>query len=133
MAAPVLDGQESVILKLGPRRENSRRKRRWLACDVGVTLGNLLEQHPRRSGELVPDHGQSPPARGWLAPNMRCIEEQGAPNVDTRDAARQLGVSLRELYHLIDAGKLPAYKVGRDIKLRQADVDTFRRGRTGGA
>ena len=33
----------------------------------------------------------------------------------------------RELYELIDAGELPAYKVGRNIKLRQADVDAFRR------
>jgi excisionase family DNA binding protein len=63
---------------------------------------------------------------------MRYIEEHKAPNVEIRDAARQLGVSFRELYHLIDAGKLPAYKVGRDIKLRQADVNDFRRGRAGG-
>ncbi len=69
---------------------------------------------------------------GWPAPNMRYIEGHEAPNVDTRNAARQLGVSFRELYHLIDAGKLPAYKVGRDLKLRQADVDDFRRGRAGG-
>ncbi len=63
---------------------------------------------------------------------MRYIEEHKAPNVETRDAARQLAVSFRELYHLIDAGKLPAYKVGRDIKLRQADVDDFRRDRAAG-
>jgi len=59
---------------------------------------------------------------------MRYIEEHEAPNVDTREAARQLGVPFRELYALIDAGKLPAYKVGRDIKLRQTDVDDFRQG-----
>ncbi|MDQ6727085.1 MAG: helix-turn-helix domain-containing protein [Actinomycetota bacterium] len=44
-----------------------------------------------------------------------------------RDAARQLGVSFRDLYGLIDAGKLPAYKVGRDVLLRQADIDDHRR------
>ena len=58
---------------------------------------------------------------------MKCIEEQAAPSVNPRDAARQLGVSFRDLYGLIDAGKLPAYKVGRDVMLRQADIDDYRR------
>lgn len=58
---------------------------------------------------------------------MKCIEEQDPPNVRPRDAARQLGVSFRDLYGLIDAGKLPAYKVGRDVLLRQADIDDHRR------
>lgn len=44
-----------------------------------------------------------------------------------RDAARQLGVSFRDLYGLIDVGKLPAYKVDHDIMLRQADIDDYRR------
>lgn len=56
---------------------------------------------------------------------MKYMEPETAA-VDTRDAARQLGVSFRELYALIDAGELPAYKAGRDIKLRQADIDAFR-------
>lgn len=64
---------------------------------------------------------------------MRCIEEPDDPTVETREAARQLRVPVRELYSLIDSGTLPAYKVGRDIKLRQADVDDFHRRRaTGG-
>ena len=58
---------------------------------------------------------------------MRCIDEQDVPSVRTSDAARQLGVSFRELYALIDARGLPAYKVGRDVMLRQADIDTYRR------
>ena len=58
---------------------------------------------------------------------MKCIEEQDAPSVRPRDAARLLGVSYRDLYGLIDAGKLPAYKVDRDIILRQADIDDYRR------
>ena len=55
------------------------------------------------------------------------MEPDGAPTLETRDAARQLGVSIRELYNLIDRHELPAYKVGRIIKLRQADVDAYRR------
>jgi excisionase family DNA binding protein len=58
---------------------------------------------------------------------MKYMEAEDVAGLKTRDAAWQLGVSFRELYDLIDAGELPAYKVGRDIKLRQADVDAFRR------
>lgn len=57
---------------------------------------------------------------------MKCIDEQDVPNVRTSDAARQLGVSFRELYALIDVRALPAYKVGRDVMLRQADIDAYR-------
>ena len=58
---------------------------------------------------------------------MKCIDEPGLPSVRTSDAARQLGVSFRELYALIDAGALPAYKAGRDVMLRHADIDAYRR------
>ncbi|MDP9419427.1 MAG: helix-turn-helix domain-containing protein [Actinomycetota bacterium] len=43
----------------------------------------------------------------------------------TPDAAAYLGVTLRTLYRLIDEGKIPAYKVGRVIRLRRAEVDAF--------
>jgi len=58
---------------------------------------------------------------------MKCIEEQDVPIVRPRDAARQLGVSSREVYALIDAKALPAYKVERDVMLRQTDIDDYRR------
>ncbi len=58
---------------------------------------------------------------------MKCIDGQDGPSVRTSDAARQLGVSFRELYALIDAGALAAYKVGRDVMLCQADIDSYRR------
>lgn len=48
--------------------------------------------------------------------------------LNTRQAAAQLGVSARELYRLIDAGDLVAYKAGRDVRLRAADVDATRPG-----
>ena len=59
--------------------------------------------------------------------SVRYIEEETVPSVRPRDAARQLGVSFRELYALIDAKALPAFKVGRDVMLRQADIDDYRR------
>jgi excisionase family DNA binding protein len=44
----------------------------------------------------------------------------GAP-----EAARYLGINLRTLYRLIDAGDVPAFKIGRVLRLRQTDVDDF--------
>ncbi len=44
----------------------------------------------------------------------------GAPG-----AADYLGVTLRTLYTFIDRGLIPAYKLGRVIRLRAEDVDAF--------
>lgn len=46
--------------------------------------------------------------------------------LNTREAAVRLGVAPRELYRLVDVGELPAYKHGRDIRLKVADVDAYR-------
>ena len=43
----------------------------------------------------------------------------------TAEAARYLGITTRTLYRLIDGGELPAFKFGRVIRLKQADVDEF--------
>ena len=43
----------------------------------------------------------------------------------TREAAEHLGVTLRTLYRFIDQGDLPAYKIGRVIRLRSEDVTSF--------
>jgi excisionase family DNA binding protein len=43
----------------------------------------------------------------------------------TRDACERLGVTLRTLYRFIDEGQLPAYKMGRVIRLQASDVDAF--------
>lgn len=44
----------------------------------------------------------------------------GAP-----EAAAYLGIMQRTLYCMIDRGQLPAYKVGRVIRLRWVDIETF--------
>lgn len=44
----------------------------------------------------------------------------GAP-----EAASYLGVGLRVVYKLIDQGHIPAYKLGRVIRMRREDVDGF--------
>jgi excisionase family DNA binding protein len=43
----------------------------------------------------------------------------------TREACERLGVTLRTLYRFIDEGQLPAYKMGRVIRVQEADVDDF--------
>ncbi len=45
--------------------------------------------------------------------------------MSTTAVARQLGISIRTLYRLIDSGQLPAYRFGRVIRLRAADIDPF--------
>lgn len=40
-------------------------------------------------------------------------------------AANRLGVQQRTLYKMIDGGGLPAYRIGRVIRLRERDVDPF--------
>lgn len=39
--------------------------------------------------------------------------------------AKELGVTMRLLYKLLDAGELPAYRFGRVIRVKRADVDAF--------
>lgn len=45
--------------------------------------------------------------------------------LSTAEAARRLGITPRTLYRFIDEGSLPAYKMGRVIRLKQTDVDAF--------
>ena len=44
----------------------------------------------------------------------------------TSEVADLLGITVRALYRLIDEGELPAYKVGRLIRLRTAEVEAWR-------
>jgi len=51
-----------------------------------------------------------------------------APTVEwlsTADAAKALGITPRTLYRFIDHGDLPAYRFGRVIRVKAADVDAF--------
>jgi excisionase family DNA binding protein len=45
--------------------------------------------------------------------------------LSTQDAAKRLGVTPRTLYRFIDEGQLPAYRLGRVIRLQLAEVDAF--------
>ena len=43
----------------------------------------------------------------------------------TPDAAKYLGLTTRTLYRLIDVGLLPAYKMGRVMRIKVSDLDAF--------
>ena len=45
--------------------------------------------------------------------------------LSTKEAARRLGITPRTLYRFIDNGDLPAYRMGRVIRLQQSDVDAY--------
>ncbi len=45
--------------------------------------------------------------------------------MSTKDASERLGVTLRTLYRFIDEGRLPAYQVGRVIRLKSDELETF--------
>jgi excisionase family DNA binding protein len=45
--------------------------------------------------------------------------------LSTQEAARRLGITTRTLYRFVDEGHLPAYRMGRVFRLKQADVDAF--------
>jgi excisionase family DNA binding protein len=45
--------------------------------------------------------------------------------MSTREASERLGVTLRTLYRFIDEGQVPAYKMGRVIRLKADEVEGF--------
>lgn len=45
--------------------------------------------------------------------------------LSTQAAARRLGITPRTLYRFIDLAELPAYRLGRVIRLKATDVDAF--------
>jgi putative molybdopterin biosynthesis protein len=45
--------------------------------------------------------------------------------LSTQEAARRLGITTRTLYRFVDQGELPAYRMGRVIRLQATDVDRF--------
>ena len=45
--------------------------------------------------------------------------------LNTETAAKRLGITTRTLYRFINEGGLPAYRMGRVIRVKQVDVDAF--------
>lgn len=45
--------------------------------------------------------------------------------LNTNETARRLGITPRTLYRFIDDGKIPAYRFGRVIRLKESEVADF--------
>ena len=43
------------------------------------------------------------------------------------EAAERLGVTTATLYRFIDEGRLPAYRMGRVIRLKESELEDFER------
>ena len=39
--------------------------------------------------------------------------------------AKELGVTLRTVYAILDSGDIPSYKIRRVIRIKRADVDAY--------
>ncbi len=57
------------------------------------------------------------------------VSDASAPEniiwLSTKEAAERLGVTPRTLYRFIDSGDLAAFRIGRVIRLKLADVDAY--------
>lgn len=56
------------------------------------------------------------------------MQPQGSSEVawlGTTEACAKLGISNRTLYRLIDNGEIPAYRIGRVVRLKDADLDAY--------
>jgi excisionase family DNA binding protein len=45
--------------------------------------------------------------------------------LNTAETAKRLGITPRTLYRFIDEGRLPAYRFGRVIRLKESEVGEF--------
>ncbi len=45
--------------------------------------------------------------------------------LNTKESARRLGITPRTLYRFIDDGRIPAYRLGRVIRLKESEVADF--------
>jgi len=52
-------------------------------------------------------------------------ETTGADWMGAPAAAKYLGIGLVTLYRVLDQGELPAYKLGRVIRLQRVDVEAY--------
>jgi excisionase family DNA binding protein len=45
--------------------------------------------------------------------------------LSTKECCERLGVTVRTLYRFIDEGQLPAYQMGRVIRVQESDLTSF--------
>jgi excisionase family DNA binding protein len=81
-----------------------------------------------RQRAIVVPFGLRQPLRDLLVIALSGLDANDGPlagNLTTAQAAKQLGVSRPFVVALVDAGKLPATKVGTHRRIRSSDLATF--------
>ena len=63
--------------------------------------------------------------RGRKAGRVTCVDTADINWLNTGETARRLGITPRTLYRFIDDGKIPAYRFGRVIRLKESEVGQF--------
>lgn len=60
--------------------------------------------------------------------DVATIEDVSTSDIEwlnTNETAKRLGITPRTLYRFIDDGKIPAYRFGRVIRLKESEVAAF--------
>lgn len=61
----------------------------------------------------------------WVRGNVARVSTADITWLNTVETARRLGITPRTLYRFIDDGRLPAYRFGRVIRLKESEVAEF--------
>ena len=56
---------------------------------------------------------------------IRAVSTSDIEWLNTNETAKRLGITPRTLYRFIDDGKIPAYRFGRVIRLKESEVAAF--------
>ncbi len=56
---------------------------------------------------------------------IRAVSTVDIEWLNTNETAKRLGITPRTLYRFIDDGKIPAYRFGRVIRLKESEVAEF--------
>lgn len=92
------------------------------AADVSAPLRSEMSAQVREPAPArVPSGPGHPVLRFRPVTNTARDEWLGVPAL-----AKQLGVTITTLYRILDSGELPAYKIGRVIRIQRVDVEAFR-------
>ena len=65
------------------------------------------------------------PERRSVATTVIAVSTADIEWLNTNETAKRLGITPRTLYRFIDDGKIPAYRFGRVIRLKESEVAEF--------
>lgn len=93
-----------------------------MASDTLSPSGHSYGERDRPPIGLFSGRGLAPPVRLAISEGLQCATRvaRKAPQLP-----RYLGVSERTLYLLVNGGKVAAYRFGRVLRYKRADLDRF--------